>query len=236
MKLPPAFKVFTKREWSRILYLGGAVLAAVGGLVYGIVTSQAQYEALGTEMAQIPEVDPNLDLSTKLSKEEGKVIEVRRDKYQKIRKKIDGFVPREGGKPAPMTINDVVLNIPKGVDVEKSERYADETFVFTERDFATLGSLTEQKVMALPVFRYQSVAFSFSLRSTFFNLLTMFKQLDEAGVYYFLRQLNIRQPTDDLGQPIVSKEPKLVVEMIVGSIYLLKDQGSQLPAGAQPPK
>jgi hypothetical protein len=235
MKLPPAFKVFTRREWTRILYLGGTLLAAVGGLVYGIVTSQASYDALGAEMSQIPEVDPNLDLSTKLSKEEGKALETRRDKYLKIRKKLDGFVPREGGKPAPMTINDIVLNIPKGVDVEKSERYADETFSFTERDFAPLGSLTEAKAIALPVFRYQSVAYSFSLRSSFHNLLILFKQLDEAGVFYFLRQLSIRQPTDYLGQPVYSKEPKLIVEMIVGSIYLLKDQGSQLPT-AQSPK
>ncbi|MBI4870883.1 MAG: hypothetical protein HY814_04890 [Candidatus Riflebacteria bacterium] len=222
MKLPAFLKVYTRKELHRLAYVAVAVIGLVGTLTQQIFSLQAQYEELVREVGAMPQIDATVDNRARITRAEGEALAKRTEKYEKIKKQVEGFIPQEGGKPPPLTVDQIVLSFPSSVDVNSSERFANAPHQFTERDYMPPGS-TEVEVMSKPVYRYQSVAYAFTLRTGFSAFVTLFKQLDALHIYYFLRSLRLSVPPD-IAAGSKEKDPKILVEMNIGSIYLLKDQ------------
>lgn len=171
----------------------------------------AKFDALPTE-------DASAESGPRISKNEAAAIHSRIERFKKIRATLESFIPREGGKPNPISINDLVVNIPSTIDVDKSERSDDS--VQTYQDGVGPGGTVDPEEAFI---KYQSVAYNFVLRSNYASLVTFLKQVDQLHSYFNVRQIAMKALPDDPSQP-AQKDPKFLVELTVGTVYMHKEQ------------
>ena len=217
MKLPAFLEGFSRKEQIRLKSGAGAIALLAGLLYWQCGVLEAEMNNLNTEITALPDV-ANLPQSTgsQMSKAEGKELERKRDKYRKTRGSVEKFIPKDGGKPAPITINDIVQKIPDGVDVERSERSDDTPATFME-PVVSVSDIKNPK----PTWRYQALQFSFTLRCSYSSLVEFLRELDVMKSYFFVRQLSIHPPE---GPAPTGKDPKYSVELTIASIYVHRNQ------------
>lgn len=217
MNAKAIFDSFSRKEQTR-LKAGALAILGFAGLLYYLTDSLAkEMVTLNQAIADIPDVGALQTTTTgkQMSKAEGKELERKRDKFNAIRKAIEGFIPKDGGKPAPITINDIVQKIPDSIDVEKSERSEDASYNFSEM---LPGAFPDPRNLK-PTFKFQSLQYSFALRTTYTSLVELMRELDIMKAFWFVKTLNIKPPESATG-----KDPKFLVELNIASIYIHKGQ------------
>ncbi len=222
MNIPEKLRLFNKKDGTRVAGIAAGIAAMSIALLFFTYRQNQQLTSINSQMAVLPDI-AGADASAggrKITKDAGVKLEVRTKKYEEIQKEIEKYIPTEGGDPAPLNINDIVLNIPASIDVERSIKSEDAPQKFSEDPPPVPGAFIDPRIKRKPVYDYHSLAFSFSLRSNFNSLVKFLHQLDQLQTYYILRGLTLFPLPPELAGGPGTKDKRFGVELSIFTIYL----------------